>query len=200
MTSIGEYAFDSCSGLTSVTIGNGVTSVGARAFAYCSGLQKVIVKDLAAWCKIDFKDKGANPLDCAHHLYSDENTEIKNLVIPNSVTTIDNFAFIGCLGLTSVTIDNSVTSICNSVFKGCSSLTSVTIGNNVKSIGEYTFSDCSSLQDVYCYAETVPSTDYYYAFYNISFYKIALHVPAASVDAYKAEYPWSEFKTIVVLE
>ena len=66
----------------------------------------------------------------AHHLYLN-NTEVKNLSIPNSVNTIRSYAFYGCSGLTFVTIPNSVTYIGDEAFYGCSGLTSVNINNNV---------------------------------------------------------------------
>ena len=94
VTIIGESAFWSCSGLTSITIPNSVTSIGRYAFEYC-GLKKVIVKDIAAWCEIKFDGSYSNPLTYAKHLYSDEDTEITNLVIPNSVTSIGSQAFDG---------------------------------------------------------------------------------------------------------
>ena len=148
VTSIGSYAFEKCSGLTSVTIGNSVTSISSSAFSGCSGLKKVIVPNIKNWCSIKFGYSSANPLYYAHHLYSDENTEITKLVIPNDVTSINSYAFYGCSGLTSVTIGNSVTSIGSSAFFGCSGLTSVTIGNSVTSIGSSAFEDCSGLQKV----------------------------------------------------
>lgn len=77
-----------------------------------------------------------------------EGKEIKEYIIPNSVTSIGDDAFYKCYGLTSVTIGNSVTSIGNSAFYNCSSLTSVTIPNSVTSIGESAFYDCSSLTSV----------------------------------------------------
>ena len=147
VTGIGADAFAGCTSLTSVTIPNSVTSIGGGAFNGCSRLKKVIVKDIAAWCAISFNDYN-NPLVYAQHLYSDENTEIKDLVIPNSVTSIGNLAFSGCTGLTSVTIPNSVTSIGNFAFSGCTGLTSVTIPNSVTSIGGVAFGSCSSLTSV----------------------------------------------------
>ena len=72
-----------------------MTSIGRYAFEYCSGLKKVIVKDIAAWCEIKFDGSYSNPLTYAKHLYSDEDTEITNLVIPNSVTSIGSQAFDG---------------------------------------------------------------------------------------------------------
>jgi len=153
VTSIGNYAFYNCSGLTSVTIGSGVTSIGESAFRACSGLKKVIVKDIAAWCGIKFEVDDSNPLYYAKHIYSDEDTEITNLIIPNSVTSIGNYAFYNCSGLTSVTIPNSVTSIGRSAFENCSGLTSVTIPNSVTSIGYRAFCNCSGLTSV-----TIPNS------------------------------------------
>ena len=135
VTSIGSSAFYGCRGLTSVTIGNSVESIGNGAFYGCSGLTKVIVNDIAAWCNISFGSFSAsNPFYYAKHLYSDENTEITNLVIPDGVTSIGSRAFASCTGLTSVTIPNSVTSIGSSAFSSCKGLTSVTIPNSVTSI------------------------------------------------------------------
>ena len=163
VTSIKEWAFKDCTGLTSVTIGNSVSLIEWEAFDGCTGLKKVIISDIAAWCEITFDLSyhgtneqlacWSNPLFYAHHLFSDENTEITNLVIPNSVTSINRNAFCGCSGLTSVTIPNSVTSIGNYAFYGCSGLTSVTIGNNVTTIGQYAFYNCRGLTSV-----TIPNS------------------------------------------
>ena len=69
--------------------------------------------------------------------------------IPDSVTSIGEWAFAYCDSLTSVAIPDSVTTIGDSAFRGCHSLTSVTIGNGVTRIGYAAFSSCDSLTDVY---------------------------------------------------
>ena len=202
--SIGNSAFSGCSSLTSVTIGNSLKSVGYSAFQGCSSLTAVHIFDIAAWCIIKFYNSSSNPLVFAHNFYLGEE-EIKDLVIPNSVTSIGNWAFYCCSGLISVTIPNSVTSIGEHTFSYCKGLTSVTIGNGIKSIGSQAFASCMELTDVYCLAEEVPTmkdsngknvTD---AFQDSYIEYATLHVPTASVDAYREKEPWKSFGNIVSL-
>ena len=129
MTSIGNYAFQYCSGLTSVTIGNSVTSIGSSAFYDCTGLTSVYYTgDVASWCEISFGSSSANPLYYAGNLHGNlhiDGSLVKDLVIPDSVTSIGNYAFYNYSGLTTVTIPDSVTSIGSSAFYGCSGLTEI---------------------------------------------------------------------------
>lgn len=131
--SIGDEAFNNCSGLTNVVIPESVTSIGNSAFYKCSGLPNVVIPESVT-------SIGANAFNRCSSLTS--------VTIPNSVTSIGDSAFFGCSGLTSVTIPNSVTSISNSTFSCCSGLTSVTIPNSVTSIGDNAFEYCKGLWNV----------------------------------------------------
>ena len=131
---IPSYAFYGCSGLKSVNIGNSVTSIGNSAFYNCTGLTSVNISDLAAWCKINFGNASDNPLYYAHHLFLN-GEEITDLAIPSNVEQIQNYAFYGCTGLTSLNIPSSVTSIGYdysgyNAFYGCSNLAIITVDEN----------------------------------------------------------------------
>ena len=143
VTSIGNYAFEDCINLTSINIPNSITSIGYAAFTDCT-LNAVHIEKLETWCKINFID---NPLSYAHHLFLN-GMEIKELVIPNTVTSISDKAFINCNSLVAVTIPNSVKSIGKQAFMGCSNLTTVTILNNQISIEQDAFDGCSSLVNI----------------------------------------------------
>ena len=161
VTSIGEKAFYNCTGLTSIEIPNSVTSIGNIAFYGCSGLTSVYINDLAAWCTISFLDGSSNPLYHANHLYFND-TEITELLIPNSVTSIGDYAFYNCTGLTSIEIPNSVMSIGNYAFSGCTGITSITIPNSIASIGNSAFWSCTNLTRVIINSNTIVGKTYTY--------------------------------------
>jgi len=214
VTSIGKEAFYACRGLTSVTIGNSVTSIGQKAFIDCSGLTSVNISDIAAWFNITFADKFSNPLNCAEHFFLN-GVEIEDLVIPNGVTSIGGWAFIGCKSMTSVTIGNSVTSIENCAFFGCRGLISVTIGNSVTSIGKEAFLDCRGLTsitignsvtsignyafgDCYYISEVILKIENPFnieneVFTDNTFCNATLYVPTGATDKYKATDGWNKF-------
>ena len=147
VTSIGSSAFLGCTGLESITIPDSVTRIDERAFSDCNNLSKVYIYDIAKWCNIDFGYQYSNPLYYAHNLYLNGEL-ITNLVIPNSVISIDYQAFYGCTGLTNITIPSSVTSIGAFAFSGCTGLTSITIPDSVTTIGASAFYDCSKLENL----------------------------------------------------
>ncbi len=131
--SIGEYAFNYCSSLTSVTIPDSVESIGEYAFHVCSSLTSVTIPD------------SVTSIGDGVFLSCDSLTSV---TIPDSVTSIGESAFGGCNSLTSIMIPDSVLSIGFYAFNPCTSLTSVTIGNGVTSIGVYAFEDCKVLTSI----------------------------------------------------
>jgi hypothetical protein len=144
LSSIGEFSFAGCRRLTNITIPSSVISIGFAAFEACNGLTSIYVDP-------------ANSFYCAQDgvLYDKYKTRIVSCLlnktgpfsIPNSVTSIGDYAFSGCNKLSSITIPSSVMSIGSSAFSGCS-LTNITVPNSVTSIGDYAFSFCSNLSDL----------------------------------------------------
>ena len=175
VTALGNNALQFQSALTSIVIPEGVTSIGYKAFYQCtnmttiklpkslkligdvSGLTfdgciglangKFIIDDIARWCSLDIKGCFSNPIYYAKHIYSDEDTEITNLVIPEGVTSIGHDAFYGCEGITSVSFPSTLESIGASAFNRCTNIASVVIPKDA-SIGESCFAYCSGLTSV----------------------------------------------------
>ncbi|MBR5619165.1 MAG: leucine-rich repeat domain-containing protein, partial [Clostridia bacterium] len=144
VTSICNGAFYYCSSLTSVTIPDSVTSIGEGAFENCGSLTAFSVDaQNVNYCS-----------DADGVLYNKNKTKLiqypignprTSFTIPDSVTSIGDFAFYYCTSLTSITIPGSVTRIGGHAFYNCSGLTSITIPGSVTSIGDYAFSNCGGL-------------------------------------------------------
>lgn len=196
ITEIQDDAFNGCTQLISVNIPNSVTSIGLCAFYGCALPEITIPEsvshiDVAVFGEcgclesiiVDKKNKYYDSRnDCNAIIRTADNTLMrggKKTVIPNSVTVIDNFAFSGTVGLTSIDIPNSV----------------IRIGN-------WAFGRCYDLINIYCKATTPPAlvSDGSSPFSGTSLQKITLHVPLSSIESYKTTSPWSNFDKIVALE
>ena len=138
VASLGESCFQSCSGLTSITIPSSVTSLGFGSFRGCSSLTSITIPSSVTSLG-DFCFYGCRGLT--------------SIIIPSSVTSLGYSCFKGCCSLTSITIPSSVTSLGDACFANCSGLTSISIPSSVSSLGESCFSKCNRLTSI-----TIPSS------------------------------------------
>ena len=131
VTYIGEYAFEECHSLTSITIPEGITSIEQGTFAYCSSVETInlpsTIENIGYWAFAG----------CS---------SLVNIVIPNNVLTIGDQAFEYCSSLTGILELPSTTSIGSEAFEGCYGLTGLILSDNIQSIGYYTFKNCSGLR------------------------------------------------------
>lgn len=167
LKSIGESAFARCSGIIEILIPNSITSIGAGAFMYCTNLIDFRVNiDNSFYSIVDgvlFSKNGSTLILYPSGKQADyiipnnvtsiedfafKTTRVLNITIPSSVTSIGIYTFSGCNELISVSIPNTITTISEGMFSSCSSLTNVNIGTGVTTIGEYAFSSCSSLKNI----------------------------------------------------
>jgi len=142
---VGDW-FRQNSSIKEITLGESVKSIADGAFNSCSGLIAIRINDIASWCNIDFGNQYSNPLLYASNLYLNGKLVTK-LTIPNTVTAIKDYAFLGC-NLTSITLPESVTSIGLGAFAYCRNLTFITLPEGVTSIGTSAFYDCDRLTSI----------------------------------------------------
>ena len=186
VNSMGELVFNNCTGellincnvpdqnsltgvfnlskFTKVTIGNNVSSMGNNAFLGCKSLTDVYVFDIAAWCGISFASTSSTPFLYAQNLYVNGKL-VTNLVIPEGVTSIGNYAFYGCSSIASITIHKDVASINRNAFYGC-----------------------LNLVEVYCKPTTPPAINYYDAYEDEGSFPLnrgmKIYVPREAYDDY----------------
>ena len=156
VTTIGDSAFEDCTGITNITIPDSITSISNLAFSYCDSLTSVAIPDSVttigelAFCGCDSLTSVIIGNDVAligNGAFSGCDS-LTSITIPDSVTTIGEYAFSSCSSLTSVIIPNSVTSISDGAYECCDNLTSVTIPDSVTKIGEDAFYNCTSLTSI----------------------------------------------------
>lgn len=200
VTSIGASAFEDCDRLTKVTMGSGVKTIGEDAFEDCDTITNVYISNLAAWCKIEFSDSLSNPLNAGAKLFVN-NAQLTSFVTPKGITKINNFAFFGCKGLTSVNISSSVKTVGERAFKNCANLKTITLSNKIDELGEEVFFGCEKLTSV-----TIKRTisngfikSKYNAFSEITYNRATLYVHPSDYRLYyyDLDWGWGPFRKVV---
>ena len=138
LQTIGNNAFESLQSLKTLSIGKATSSIGSRAFSYAPQLESITVSaENTAYASVD---------NCL--MQTSKSILIngcKNSVIPANTTRIQQYAFAGSVGLTSVTIPETVRQIENGAFRN-TGLTSIVVPDTVAEIGTYLFAECENLQ------------------------------------------------------
>lgn len=156
VTSIGDWAFSRCEGLTSVTMPNSVTSIEDHAFCECTSLTSIVIPNgvttigdyMFHSCKsltsVTIPDSVTSIGKCVFV----DCISLTNITIPNHVTSIGDWTFYKCTNLISIAIPDGVTSIGSGVWNSCERLTSVKIPDSLNSIGIWAFACCKSLTSI----------------------------------------------------
>ena len=180
---MGTHVFCSCENLESVQLSENLKRIEWASFGSCYSLKSIVIPD------------GVEYLGESAFGYCTSLAEVK---LPSNLKKIDWCVFENCTNLTSIEIPDLTHTIYIRAFDGCSKLKTLTLGKRVQTIQNGAFANCPLLEDVYCRANTPPTCND--SFYDSYIEYIKLHVPAESVDAYKAADPWKNFKSIEALD
>lgn len=150
ITEIGYKAFENCTNLKSVTIGQNVRTIGSNAFYGCTGLTSITIPS-------NVKQVNSRAFEGCSGLTS--------VTLKEGIEKIYEYVFCDCTSLTEITIPNSVTEIGLGAFYNCTSLSSVTIGSGVTSIGDKVFDSCP-ITSLVNHSSVTPKIEYTNAFYK----------------------------------
>ena len=192
--SIEECTFRECSKLTTIVLPNSLKFIGSEAFKDCTSLTSITIPENVTAISVGAFE------GCI---------SLTSVNIPSKMEMIDSSVFENCSALTSITIPEGVKLIHYEAFADCTSLATVVLSSSVTDIVTYAFRGCSSLADVYCYSAIPPGKPSYasvmpdpgyYVFKDCPIDSATLHVPVASITAYRTTSPWSEFGSIVAVD
>ncbi|MBP5714132.1 MAG: leucine-rich repeat protein [Prevotella sp.] len=199
VNSISGDSFSGCTGLIAIDVLEGNETYDSR--NGCNAIISTADNELIQGCRETVIPSDVTSIGEDAFSYM---TNIIHVSVPEGVTILKWGAFTGCNGLKSVTLPNSLTTIETYGFNYCVSLEEVSIGKGIITIDDLAFQNCTSLNVLKIYA-TVPPTiaadeDPFIIYGGSSFRNnITLYVPQASVDAYKADSYWGQFKEVLPL-
>ena len=181
ITELKAYTFYNALTITSVTIPSTVTSINGNGTFQNNGLINVTVpSSVTSWNGSDTFSSCASLTDATL----------------NNSGAIGEFAFLGCISLTSVTFGNNITEIKSGAFENCESLTDITFGDNITSIGGYAFNNCTKLASVTLNSTTPPTIN------SNSLQGIPstckFYVPCSAVNTYRTASVWSSYASQIV--
>ena len=187
LTSIGSYAFQSCTALKSIQLPNGITSLDSQTFRGCTSLSSVVLpatlKSIGEYC-----------------FY--QTSALKSIDLPQTVTSIYRYAFQQS-GLESVVLPLNLDYLGSYAFANCGNIKRAELPATPVLSTEYsrngyyhTFYSCTALEEVVCHSATPPVIDSA-PFASVDVSKVTLVVPAFAIVDYKLSTYWHDFGTIV---
>lgn len=191
--------------LKKLEVGDNITSIASSAFAGCNGLKYVSLP---------------NTLATMEWACFDQNSSLQHINIPNSIQRIERFSFRYCYNMRTFSLPKGIESVGESAFSNIYPLYKITLPDGIQRIdtscftnsynisrinipdtitliGTQAFTSCYSLTDIYVYS-TIPPTYVYANTFPTNAQNFLIHVPAESVDAYKAASGWSNFADNIV--
>jgi hypothetical protein len=212
--SIGHSAMRNCSGLTQIEIPSSVTSIPDSAFFGCTKLSEIYISSAIknigtgalANCKASIVVDGANTIYSSLEgiLYNKTKSTLIQcpigkadaLTIPNSVGSIDDYAFYGCEDITQISIPTSVISLGHYAFMHCTGLKHITLPSSINSIGVGSFFNCKALNSIEVGWQT-PIDINPYVFDGIDLTNCTLYVPDGTKATYQNTNVWKDFSHII---
>jgi len=178
VNAIENYAFEACSGLTSVTFPNSLVSIGDEAFAFCSALTSVnFPSSLRTIGILAFSHSG-----------------LTSVTIPDSVTSISMYGFSSCTNLTEIHF-NAINCYTDSPFGFCDNVKLIYFGTNVSTISSNIFDQFSNFMSltIRSFAPIAPTS-------NVNFYNIPVYIPCGSLASYQANSNWNQSNLLQVCD
>ena len=148
-------AFYNCESLEAVTLPKSLQVIGTEVFYNCTALKQInLPGSVTEFGQYVFAKSGLETATIEEGLEiissgTFSETNIKTIVLPNSIKAIHSMAFAYCANLESVTLNNGIEYIDNSVFGGCPKLKELTIPGSVDRMNEFALYKCGGLEKVY---------------------------------------------------
>lgn len=206
VTTIGDYAFRDCYKLQNITLPVGVTAINSRAFLSC-GLKSIIIPNtitkISNYCfnGCTALASASIPTSVTEIGYSAfDNTALTSISLPG-VEIIYGYAFQNCKQLSNVSFAEGLWKLDGQPFNGCTALTEIDLPSSLREVNDAAFRNCYGIKTVTSRAVTPPTHGSGGALlYGCDMTDVKLYVPAMSIDNYRAQYGWKTFYTILPME
>ncbi len=189
VTSIAMDAFEYNIEITSVTFPGTIRYVGDYAFGCCDGIKKVYANSLEDWLKIEFESNYSNPTYYAKGLIID-NENIRKITIPEGTERINDYAFVKCEELLTVTLPSSLREVGHCPFDGCSSLQRFIFPNETVLLSLKYLSD-------YCHLNYYNNGKYYIGSEPFNMQEVVIPADMTSIPDY-AFAGWKSLEKVVL--